>query len=203
MALTVTVEMPAADRRVLESWTRSSTMPAGLVQRARIVLLAADGHGTGEIVTRTGASKPTVIQWKRRYAEGGIRALEDLPRSGRPKVLNDVEIMLASLEAPPEHLGVTHWSSRLLGRELGISNVAVAQVWKKWGLQPWRSETFKFSTDPELVGKVTDICGLYLGTNTDIPANAIVLSVDEKSQIQALDRTVPILPMRAGAGRQG
>ena len=194
MALTVAVEMPAADRRVLESWTRASTMPAGLVRRARIVLLAADGHGTAEIMTRTGASKPTVIQWKRRYVEGGLEALDDRPRSGRPKVLNDVDIVLATLEAPPEHLGVTHWSSRLLGKELGISNVAVAKVWKDWGLQPWRSETFKFSTDPELDAKVRDIVGLYLNP----PDKAVVVCVDEKSQIQALDRTAPILPMRPG-----
>ena len=194
MALTVAVEMPAADRRVLESWARASTMPAGLVRRARIVLLAADGHGTAEIMTRTGASKPTVIQWKRRYVEGGLEALDDRPRSGRPKVLNDVDIVLATLEAPPEHLGVTHWSSRLLGKELGISNVAVAKVWKDWGLQPWRSETFKFSTDPELDAKVRDIVGLYLNP----PDKAVVVCVDEKSQIQALDRTAPILPMRPG-----
>ena len=109
MALTVAVELPAEDREVLESWTRASTMTAGLVQRARIVLLAGDGLGTGEIVTRTGASKPTVIQWKRRYAEGGIAALDDRPRSGRPKVLDDTGIVLATLAPPPEHLGVTHW----------------------------------------------------------------------------------------------
>jgi transposase len=194
MALTVAVELPARDRKTLESWTRSSTMPAGLVQRARIVLLAGEGCGTGEIVTRTGASKPTVIQWKRRYAEGGIGALEDRPRSGRPKELDETAIVLATLEAPPEHLGVTHWSSRLLGKELGISNVAVARVWKDWGLQPWRTETFKFSTDPELDAKVRDIVGLYLNP----PDKAVVVCVDEKSQIQALDRTAPILPMRPG-----
>jgi len=194
MALTVTVDMPSSDRIQLESWLRAPTMPAGLVQRARIVLLAADGLGTGEIVTRTGASKPTVIQWKRRYAEGGVAALDDRPRSGRPKELDDVAIVLATLEAPPEHLGVTHWSSRLLGRELGISNVAVANVWREWGLQPWRTTTFKFSTDPELDAKVRDIVGLYLNP----PERAVVVCIDEKSQIQALDRTAPILPMRPG-----
>jgi hypothetical protein len=127
MALNVLVDVASTDRAELESWLRTPTMPAGLVQRARIVLLAADWHGTGEIVTRTGASKPTVIQWKRRYAEGGIAALDDRPRSGRPKQLDEVAIVLATLEAPPKHLGVTHWSSRLLARELGISNVAVGE----------------------------------------------------------------------------
>ena len=194
MALNVLVDVVPSDRAELESWLRAPTMPAGLVQRARIVLLAAEGHGTGEIVTRTGASKPTVIQWKRRYAEGGLAALDDRPRSGRPKQLDDVAIVLATLEAPPEHLGVTHWSSRLLARELGISNVAVANVWRDWGLQPWRSETFKFSTDPELDAKVRDVVALYL----DPPAKAVVVCIDEKSQIQALDRTAPILPMRPG-----
>jgi len=162
MALNVLVDVVPSDKAELESWLRAPTMPAGLVQRARIVLLAAEGHRTGEIVTRTGASKPTVIQWKRRYAEGGLAALDDRPRSGRPKQLDDVAIVLATLEAPPEHLGVTHWSSRLLARELGISNVAVANVWRDWGLQPWRSETFKFSTDPELEAKIRDVVGLYL-----------------------------------------
>ncbi len=169
-------------------------MPAGLVQRARIVLLAGEGLGTTGIAARTGASRPTVIQWKRRYAEGGIGALDDRPRSGRPKELDEVAIVLATLAEPPEHLGVTHWSSRLLAHELGISNVAVANVWRKWGLQPWRTETFKFSTDPELDAKVRDIVALYLSP----PDKAVVLCVDEKSQIQALDRTAPILPMRPG-----
>ena len=102
--------------------------------------------------------------------------------------------MLATLEPPPERLGVTHWSSRLLAAELGISNVWVARIWRKWGLQPWRRETFKFSTDPQLEAKVRDVVGLYLNP----PEKAVVLSVDEKSQIQALDRTAPILPMRPG-----
>src|SRR5829696_2957535 len=194
MALTVAVDLSAEDRRELESWTRASTMPAGLVQRARIVLLAGDGYGTGEIVTRTGASKPTVIQWKRRYTEAGVAGLDDRPRSGRPKELDETAIVLATLEPPPAHLGVTHWSSRLLGRELGISNVAVAKVWRDWGLQPWRTQTFRFSTDPELDAKVRDIVGLYL----DPPERAVVVCVDDKSQIQALDRTAPILPMRPG-----
>jgi transposase len=194
MALTVGVEVPPADREVLLSWTRASSMRAGLVQRARIVLLAGDGFGTGEIVKRTGVSKPTVISWKQRYLEGGIAALDDRPRSGRPKVLNEIDIVLATLEPPPEYLGVTHWSSRLLAAQLGISNVAVAKVWRDWGLQPWRRQSFKFSTDPELDAKVRDIVALYLNP----PERAVVVCVDEKSQIQALDRTAPILPLRPG-----
>ena len=106
--------------------------------------------------------------------------------------------MTATLRPPPKKLGVTHWSTRLLAGELKISHTTVARAWQAYGIKPWKAESFRFSTDPELVGKVTDICGLYLGTNADIPANAIVLSIDEKSQIQALDRTVPILPMQPG-----
>jgi transposase len=194
MSLTVGVDLPPRDREVLRSWTRSSSMRAGLAQRARIVLLAADGVGTAEIVRRVGVSKPTVIGWKRRYASEGLGGLDDRPKSGRPKQLGDVAIVLPTLEPPPARLGVMHWSSRLLAQQLGISNFAVAMVWKRWGLQPWRTETFKFSTDPELEAKIRDVVGLYLHP----PENAIVLCVDEKSQVQALDRTAPILPLRPG-----
>src|SRR5579875_543518 len=128
MALTVGVEVPPADREVLAAWTRSSSVAAGLAQRARIVLLAADGVGTNEIVKRTGVSKPTVIAWKRRYAEGGLAGLEDRPKPGRPRWVDDAEIVVRTLEPPPQHLGVTHWSSRLLAAELGVSNVKVAKV---------------------------------------------------------------------------
>src|ERR1700734_1986633 len=197
MALNAVVELPDSDRAELARWLRSPSMPAGLAQRARIVLLAADGLGTGEIVARTGLSKPTVIawkKWKKRYAAGGIGGLEDRPKPGRPPQVDEVAVVLATLEPPPEKLGVTHWSSRLLAGQLGISNVWVARIWRKWGLQPWRRETFKFSTDPQLEAKVRDVVGLYLNP----PDNAVVLSVDEKSQIQALDRTAPILPIRPG-----
>ena len=194
MALTVAVEVPARDRAVLESWTRSPSLRAGLAQRARIVLLAAEGRPVTEIVQRVGVSKPTVIGWKRRYAAEGIGGLDDRRKSGRPKRVDEVEVVLATLEPPPQRLGVTHWSSRLLANELGISHVWVSKIWRKWGLQPWRTETFKFSTDPELEAKIRDVVGLYLHP----PENAIVLCIDEKSQVQALDRTAPILPLRPG-----
>jgi transposase len=162
-----------------------------LAQRARIVLLAADGVGTNDIGRLVGVSKPTVIAWKRRYGTEGIGGLDDRPKPGRPQVIDEAAIVVATLEAPPEHLGVTHWSSRLLGAQLGLSHVTIVKVWRKWNLQPWRTETFKFSTDPELEAKVRDVVGLYLHP----PEKAIVLCVDEKSQIQALDRTAPCLPM--------
>jgi len=194
MALTVTVDVAAEDRMVLESWTRSPSLRAGLAQRARIVLLAGDGVPVKSIVDRVGVSKPTVIGWKKRYAAEGLVGLEDRPKPGRPATVDDVSVVLATLEPPPPRLGVTHWSSRLLGAELGISHVWVGKIWKKWGLQPWRRETFKFSTDPELEAKVRDVVGLYL----DPPEKAVVLCVDEKSQGQALNRTAPILPIRPG-----
>jgi transposase len=194
MPLTVGVQVPASDREVLVSWTRSPSLRAGLAQRARVVLLAADGVGTNEIVRRVGLSKPAVIGWKRRYAAEGITGLDDRPKSGRPAVIDAVQIVLATLEPPPEDLGVTHWSSRLLAKHLGISDFTVSTTWKKWGLQPWRTQSFKFSTDPELEAKIRDVVGLYLNP----PDKAIVLCVDEKSQVQALDRTAPVLPLRLG-----
>jgi len=188
------LEIPPRDKRRLRAWTQSRNVPAGLAQRARIVLLAGHGYPNAEIAERTGASRPTVILWRRRYAEAGLGALEDRPRSGRPKRIDPLEIVIRTLEPPPERLGVTHWSSRLLAKELRISNATVATVWQDYELQPWRRETFKFSTDPQLEAKVRDIVGLYLNP----PENAIVLCIDEKSQIQALNRTAPILPLRPG-----
>ena len=173
---------------------RSSTVEAGLAQRARIVLLAAQGVPNAEIARRVGVSRPTVIQWRNRYEAGGISALGDLDRSGRPPVIDDVAVVVATVQAPPEALGVTHWSARLLGKHLGISFASVARIWREWNLQPWRRETFKFSTDPELDAKVRDVVGLYLNP----PDKAVVVCIDEKSQIQALDRTAPILPIRPG-----
>src|ERR1700677_273335 len=180
------------DREMLVSLTRSSTVMAGSAQRARIVLLAADGVSNTEIASRTGVSRPTVIAWRARYEESGIGGLVDRPRSGRPRRLDHGDIVSATLKPPPPKLAVTHWSSRLLADHLGISFSAVAKAWREYGIQPWRAETFKFSTDPELVAKVTDVVGLYLTP----PENAVVLCVDEKSQIQALDRTQPMLPMQ-------
>jgi len=185
------------DQARLESLTRSSSVRAGVVLRARIVLLAAQGLPNAEIARRTGTSRPTVVDWRARYVDGGIRALDDQPRSGRPPEIDEIDVVVATLAEdgrPPARLGVTHWSARLLGAELGISFATVARIWRKWNLQPWRRETFKFSTDPELEAKVRDVIGLYLHP----PENAVVLCIDEKSQVQALQRTAPILPLRPG-----
>jgi transposase len=182
------------DRERLSGWVRSSTVRAGLAQRARIVLLAADGVSNTEIAQLVGVSRPTVIEWRARYGRSGIAGLTDAPRSGRPRTLDHDRIVAETLRPPPKKLGVTHWSSRLLGAKLKIDATTVARAWRAYGVQPWRAQTFKFSTDPELVAKVTDVVGLYLAP----PENAVVLCCDEKSQIQALDRTAPMLPMQPG-----
>jgi len=178
------------EKKELSRWLRSSTIRAGLAQRARIVLLAADGHSHVDVAAQVGVSVPTVRLWRTRYARGGLGGLSDAERSGRPKTVDDRRIVEATLRPPPKKLGVTHRSSRLLAPRLGVAHATVARAWKAYGVQPWRVETFKFSTDPELVAKVTDVVGLYLAP----PENAVVLCVDEKSQIQALDRTAPMQP---------
>ena len=193
-AVAARLEVRGKDKSTLRSWVRASGMRAGLAQRARIVLLAGEGHSNTEIAIRVGVSRPTVIKWRDRYAAHGLAGLDDAPRSGRPKQVDDAAIIAATLDPPPDRLGVTHWSSRLLGRTLDIGDATVARAWRRYGVQPWRRETFKFSTDPQLEAKVRDVIGLYLHP----PDKAIVLCVDEKSQIQALDRTAPILPLRPG-----
>jgi transposase len=167
---------------------------AGLAQRARIVLLAADGVSNTAIAELVGVSRPTVIGWRERYQAKGVPGLNDEPRSGRPRSIDHAKVVAATLRPPPKKYAVTHWSTRLLARHLRISDATVAKAWREYRVQPWRAESFRFSTDPELVGKVTDVVGLYLNP----PENAVVLCVDEKSQIQALDRTAPILPLQPG-----
>jgi transposase len=171
----------AGDELNLTALVRSSTVEAGLAQRARIVLLAAEGLPNAEIARRVGMSRPTVIQWRSRYEAGGVNALGDLDRSGRPPVIDDAEVVVATLTSPPESLGVTHWSARLLAKHLGISFASVARIWRDWKLQPWRRETFKFSTDPELDAKVRDVVGLYLNP----PRNAVVVCIDESGRAGA------------------
>jgi transposase len=184
----------AGDRQRLGEWVRSSSIRAGLAQRARIVLLAAEGMNNTEIASRVGVSRPTVIGWRQRYQRSGMAGLSDAARPGRPRTVDHRKVVAETLKPPPRKLGVTHWSSRLLADRLGVGNATVARAWRDYGIQPWRAQTFKFSTDPELVAKVTDVVGLYLNP----PENAIVLSIDEKSQIQALNRTQKTLPMQPG-----
>jgi transposase len=186
------------DQAALRRWANAAQAPAALVRRAKILLLAAEGVANSEIAERLGVSRPTVIAWRKRYVrEGLLGRLADRPRRGRPQTVRRTrraEILATTLIPPPEHLGVTHWSSRLLAGELGISHSTVARVWAEHDVKPWQTETFKFSTDPQLEARVRDVVGLYL----DPPAHAIVLCVDEKSQIQALERTQPRRPVAPG-----
>ena len=176
----------------MERLTRASSTRAGLAQRARIVLLAADGVGNTEIAHRVGVARQTVVTWRARYGRGGVSALHDQARAGRPRTIDQARIITETLKPPPKRLGVTHWSTRLLGDRLKVANSTIAKAWRAYGVQPWRTGSFRFSTDPELEAKVVDVVGLYLNP----PQNAVVLCVDEKSQIQALERAAPILPMQ-------
>jgi transposase len=187
----------ADDLAMLRQWTQASSIPAALAQRAKILLLAADGLSNTDIAEQLGVSRPTVIGWRHRYAREGLAGLTDRRRPGRPQTVRRdcrAEILATTLTAPPQRLGITHWSSRLLAGELGCSHNTVARVWREHGLRPWQTATFKFSTDPELEAKVCDVVGLYL----DPPDRAVVLCLDEKSQIQALERTQPLRPLAPG-----
>src|SRR3954465_572775 len=180
------------DRERLQALTRSSTAPAGLAPRARVVLRGADGGSNRAIAEKVGVSRPTVLAWRERYQAKGLAGLDDEPRSGRPRQIDRARVIATTLAPPPDKYGVTHWSSRLLARHLRIGDYSVATIWREAGIQPWRAESFRFSTDPELEAKVVDVVGLYL----DPPENAVVLCCDEKSQIQARERGAPILPMQ-------
>ena len=196
-----------ADRAKLERRARDRGAQARVAERARIVLLAAEGLTGPQIAERVGCTEPTVIKWRRQYAEAGLAGLEDAPRPGGPRrVLTGKaisEILSATVTPPPDALqaaGVTHWSSRRLAewlrrsRRIEVSHDSITRLWRRFCLQPHRSEGFKFSTDPQLDAKVRDVVGLYLHP----PDNAVVLCIDEKSQCQALERSQPILPMRSG-----
>lgn len=183
------------DRGVLERWTRRQKSANALATRARIVLKSAAGHSNTEIAAQLGLSKPTVGKWRSRYISSGLDGLLDEPRPGAPRTVSDEqvdEVMTLTLETTPED--ATHWSTRELARRTGLSQSTVSRIWRAFALKPHRSETFKISKDPLFIEKVRDVVGLYLNP----PDRALVLAVDEKSQIQALDRSQPILPMRPG-----
>ena len=184
-----------ADRAVLNAIVRAPTSEQRAVIRARIVLASADGTAIARIAADLGVAIMTVKLWRRRYAQAGFAGLADQRRSGRPPTYSraDRDRVIALTLEPPPH-GVTHWSVRSLARRLVMSETTVWRIWQSANLKPHRTETFKFSTDPDLQAKIHEVVGLYL----DPPKRAIVLSVDEKTQIGALDRTAPILPMKPG-----
>jgi putative transposase len=189
------VVLQEMDRQQLTSVAQSRSLPHGLVRRARLVLLAAEGLPSSTIARRIGLSQQSVCLWRRRYLQHGIRGLHDELKPGRPRSISDevvASLVRKTLETKPKD--GTHWTIRTIARETRLSRPTVHRIWQAFGLQPHRQKHFKLSTDPFFVEKVRDIVGLYVSP----PENAVVLCVDEKSQIQALERTQPMLPMGLG-----
>ena len=191
-----TILLTTGQRTELESVARSRSLPHGLVVRARVILMAADGKSNTHIAERLSLSKPSVGKWRARYLQLGIQGLHDELRPGRPRTITDEKVALIvrkTLYTKPKD--GTHWSVRALAEHTrGVSFKTVSRIWHAFGLQPHRQKSFQLSTDPFFVEKVHDIVGLYLHP----PTKAMVLCVDEKSQIQALDRTQPVLPIGLG-----
>jgi transposase len=184
-----------ADRETLQRWTRRATTAQHLALRARIVLSCAEGFSNAAVAKRLNTTAATVGKWRERFRRFGVDGLPDEPRPGAPRTITDAkveEVVVKTLEQKPEN--ATHWSTRLMAKEAGISQDSVVRIWHAFGLKPHLEETFKLSKDPYFIEKVRDIVGLYMAP----PERAIVLSVDEKSQVQALDRTQPLLPMSPG-----
>src|SRR3954465_6388300 len=195
----VSIELTEAEREQLESWSRRLTTARALAERSRIVLLAADGLRTGEIADRLSVHRNTVAKGRRRFEAERLDGLVDEPRPGQPRTITDRkvdEVITKTLESAPRD--ATHWSTRSMAAEVGLTQSAVHRIWKAFGLQPHRSETFKLSRDPQFIEKVRDVVGLYLNP----PERAVVLSVDEKSGIQALNRSSPLLPMMPGVAER-
>ena len=184
-----------SDRSELESWLRKGSTPHRLAQRARVILMSADGVSPKEIGARLGMSNAAVHTWRRRYLEEGIAGLYDRPRPGQPRKLSEAkvkEVLRLTVKRVPKE--ATHWSLRLMAEYAGTTTWQVRQIWAAADLKPHRLKTFKISNDPNFAEKVIDIVGLYMNP----PDNAMVLSVDEKTQVQALDRTQPMLPLKPG-----
>lgn len=183
------------ERITLQQWSRKPKTAQALVQRAKIVLLCDKGMTNDAVAAKLGVTSATVCKWRERFRQAGLQGLSDAPRSGPPRQIGDEtveKVIHKTLTSRPK--GSTHWSTRELAAQTGLSQSTIVRIWNTFGLQPHRSEKFKLSTDPLFVEKVRDVVGLYMSP----PENAIVLSVDEKSQIQALDRLQPIFPMRPG-----
>jgi transposase len=192
----VLIELSDEERETLERWAGRRRSAAGLAQRSRIVLACAEGKSNAAVAKQVGVSVPTVRRWRGRFAEQRLDGLLDESRPGRPRTITDEqveEVIVKTLETVPPD-GGTHWSTRQMAAVTGLNQTAVSRIWRAFSLQPHRVEHFKLSKDPLFVEKVRDIVGLYL----DPPERAVVLCVDEKSQIQALDRSAPILALLPG-----
>ena len=195
MAQRVEVVLSDEEREVLERWARRPKSSQALALRCRIVLAAADGRSSTEIAEGLGCSRQTMGRWRGRFARRGLDGLHDEPRPGKPRSIGDADVervIVKTLEEQPPH--ATHWSTRQMAAATGMSQTAVSRIWRAFGLKPHQTETFKLSPDPQFIDKVRDIVGLYLNP----PEAAVVLCVDEKSQIQALDRSAPVLPLMPG-----
>jgi transposase len=189
------LSLEGTDQETLERWVRRPKTAQALAMRARIVLRAAEGARNDEIAQEMGVTPQTVGKWRRNFLKRGVDGLLDQPRPGAPRKIGDEDVervIRITLETTPTD--ATHWSTRSMAKHTGMSQSAISRIWRAFGLQPHRSETFKLSSDPLFIEKVRDIVGLYM----DPPDRALVLCVDEKSQIQALDRSQPLLPMRPG-----
>jgi transposase len=190
------ITLTPTDRTTLEAWSRSRTLPVRQVERARLLLRAADGHADQDIATLIGCSRQRCARTRRRYRHGGLPAIaKDAPRSGRPRTHDHPQIVRLTLQTQPSN--ATNWSTRLLARHHDASASTVGRVWRAHGIKPHVTRGFKLSRDPQFVEKLEDIVGLYLAP----PEHAVVLCCDEKSQIQALERTQPGLPLRQGRCR--
>ena len=188
-------DLSEAQRQQLQRWVRRSTTAQALVLRARIVLETAAGKSDLEVAGELGTTRGTVGKWRRRFLRAGCDGLVDEPRPGAPRTIGDDDVervVVQTLETIPA--GATHWSTRSMAKACGLSAATVSRIWRAFGLKPHRCETFKLSRDPLFIEKVRDIVGLYLHP----PERAVVLCVDEKPQIQALERSQPVLPMRPG-----
>src|SRR6185503_18594014 len=195
MPVRAEVVLDDQERETLERWARRPKSSQALALRCRIVLAAADGRASAEIASELGCTPSTVGRWRGRFARRGLDGLHDEPRPGKPRSIGDEDVervIVKTLEEQPAN--ATHWSTRSMAAATGMSQSAVSRIWRAFGLKPHRTETFKLSPDPQFIDKVRDVVGLYL----DPPEAAVVLCVDEKSQIQALDRTAPIFPMLTG-----
>jgi transposase len=191
----VEVALTDEERQVLERWARRPKSSQALALRCRIVLAAAEGKPNTTIAAELGCSRATVGKWRSRFATRRLDGLHDEPRPGKPRSISDADVervLVTTLEQQP--VGATHWSTRSLAQATGMSQSAVSRIWRAFGLKPHQTETFKLSPDPQFIDKVRDIVGLYLNP----PEAAVVLCVDEKSQIQALDRSAPVLPLMPG-----
>lgn len=189
------VVLSAEERAFLDAQVRRYKAPRSLSDRCRMILLCADGLQSKEVAERLGVHEHTVGKWRRRFVADRIEGLTDEHRPGRPRTVSDAQVAQVierTLNTTPRD--ATHWSIRSMAAETGLSHTTIRRIWGAFGLQPHRSETFKLSTDPLFVDKVQDIVGLYMSP----PNRAVVLCVDEKSQIQALDREQPVLPMAPG-----